>query len=360
MLDWRVLGAGVVLGDHDQCGSQNQSNGAGAKQFHLAACGCHGVVRHQPLGHKEKGHQRQAARHRQAFVQGRHHVLHARRSLYKKAADDRCNDGHRAQRERVDDRHRAQGRQQQGAQHHGGNQRDGIGFEQISGHASAIAHVVAYVVGNHRRVARVIFGNAGLDLAHQIGTYVSALGKDASAQTGKNRNQRGAKGKTNQRVKQLGQVHVGREVAVAHQEPIKTGDPQQAQAHHQHAGDRPPPKGHVQCRANAFGGRLSRAHIGANRDVHADEATSSGQHRPNHKTHGTEGVQKHGDQNRQHHPHNRNGLVLPRQIGGCPGLNGGRNLLHARVAGVLGKNPTSGPYTVAHGDEAAHERQNKR
>ncbi|OIQ72777.1 hypothetical protein GALL_455900 [mine drainage metagenome] len=88
-------------------------------------------------------------------------------------------------------------------QQHGGNHGHSVGFEQVGGHAGAIAHVVAHIVGNHCRVARVVFGNAGFDLADQVGTDVGALGENSAAETGKYRDQGTAKGQTDQR----GNVH---------------------------------------------------------------------------------------------------------------------------------------------------------
>ena len=79
---------------------------------------------------------------------------------------------------------------QQRAQHHGGDQRDGVGFEQVGGHAGAVADVVTHVVGDHGRVARVVFRNTGLDLAHQISADVSAFGENAATQPREDRDQR--------------------------------------------------------------------------------------------------------------------------------------------------------------------------
>jgi hypothetical protein len=87
------------------------------------------------------------------------------------------------------------GHHHQRAQHHGGDQRDRVGLEQVGGHAGAVAHVVAHVVGDHGGVARVVFGDAGFHLAHQVGADVGALGEDAAAQTREDRDQRGAEGK---------------------------------------------------------------------------------------------------------------------------------------------------------------------
>ena len=58
------------------------------------------------------------------------------------------------------------------AEHHGGDDGHGVGLEQVGGHAGAVADVVADVVGDHRRVARVVFGDAGLDLADQVSADV--------------------------------------------------------------------------------------------------------------------------------------------------------------------------------------------
>ena len=91
-------------------------------------------------------------------------------------------------------------RQQQRGQHHRGADGDDIGFEQVGGHAGAVADIVADVVGDHRRVAGVVLGDAGLDLADQVGADVGGLGEDAAAETREDRDQRGAEGERDERV----------------------------------------------------------------------------------------------------------------------------------------------------------------
>ena len=59
-----------------------------------------------------------------------------------------------------------------------------IGFEQVGRHAGAIAHVVAHVVGDRCRVARIIFRNAGFHFADHVAADVRTLGEDAAAETG--------------------------------------------------------------------------------------------------------------------------------------------------------------------------------
>jgi hypothetical protein len=56
-----------------------------------------------------------------------------------------------------------------------------IGLEEVRSHAGDIADVVPDVVRDHGRIAWVVLRDAGLDLAHQIGTYVRGLGEDAAA-----------------------------------------------------------------------------------------------------------------------------------------------------------------------------------
>ena len=49
-------------------------------------------------------------------------------------------------------------------------------------------------------IARIVLRNAGLDLADEVGADVGALGEDAAAETGEDRDQRGAEPERDQRV----------------------------------------------------------------------------------------------------------------------------------------------------------------
>jgi hypothetical protein len=84
----------------------------------------------------------------------------------------------------------AVGVHEQGGQHHGGADGHDIGFEQVGGHAGAVADIVAHVVGDHGRVAGVVLGNSGLDLADEVGADVGGLGEDAAAETGEDGDER--------------------------------------------------------------------------------------------------------------------------------------------------------------------------
>ena len=73
-----------------------------------------------------------------------------------------------------------------------GDERDLVALEQVGGHAGAVADVVADVVGDGGRVARVVLGDAGLDLADEVGADVGGLGEDAAADAQEQGQQRAA------------------------------------------------------------------------------------------------------------------------------------------------------------------------
>ena len=91
-------------------------------------------------------------------------------------------------------------REEDRRQHHGGDGRHRVGLEQVGRHAGAVADIVADVVGDGRRIARIVLRDAGLDLADEIAADVGALGEDAAAETGEDRDQRGAETERDQRV----------------------------------------------------------------------------------------------------------------------------------------------------------------
>ncbi len=79
-----------------------------------------------------------------------------------------------------------------------GDDRDHVGLEEVGGHAGAVADVVAHVVGDRRRVAGVVLGDARLDLADEIGAHVGCLGEDAAADSHEQREERGAEAEADQ------------------------------------------------------------------------------------------------------------------------------------------------------------------
>ena len=158
----------------------------------------------------------------------------------------------RADRQRIDHRGAEDRRavEEDRGEHHGRDDRHRIGLEQVGGHAGAVADVVADVVGDGRRIARIVLGNAGFDLADEIGADVGALGEDAAAETGEDRDQRGAEAERDQRVdRRCGRRAVGRERGSG-QEIDR--DAEQREAGHQQAGDRARPEGDVEAGGEAL------------------------------------------------------------------------------------------------------------
>jgi hypothetical protein len=50
-----------------------------------------------------------------------------------------------------------------------------VALEDVGGHTGAVAYVVAYQVGDHGGVARIVFGQTRFDLTDQVGAHVSGL-----------------------------------------------------------------------------------------------------------------------------------------------------------------------------------------
>ena len=144
------------------------------------------MLRQNGLRDKPEGHRRDQARDDHALVQGIHDLA-AFRHLDEEGADDRGDDRRCAQRQRVDDGGVARILHDQTAQQHGGHQRDGVGLEQIGRHTGAVTDVVTDVVGDGGRVARIVLGDALLDLADEVSADVSGLGEDTATNTHEHR-----------------------------------------------------------------------------------------------------------------------------------------------------------------------------
>ena len=62
-----------------------------------------------------------------------------------------------------------------------GDERDLVRLEEVGRHTGAVTDVVTDVVGNRGRIARIVFGDPGLDLADEVGTDVGRLGEDSAS-----------------------------------------------------------------------------------------------------------------------------------------------------------------------------------
>ena len=70
-----------------------------------------------------------------------------------------------------------------GPQSRSGQDRTAIALIEVSSHASHVTYVVAHVVGDGGRIARVILGNILLNLADEVGTHIGGFRIDAAAHT---------------------------------------------------------------------------------------------------------------------------------------------------------------------------------
>ena len=165
-------------------------------------------------------------------------------------ADDRGDDADAADQQRQDHQRHQQRRsaERERDRHHGDADGHDIGLEQIGGHSGAVADIVADVVRDHRRVAGIVLGNSGLDLADEVGADVGGLGEDAAAETGEDRNERGAEGECGKRGDDRAVVRLI--TTGAGQVPEQHRDREQREAGDEQAGDAPARKAVVRplCR----------------------------------------------------------------------------------------------------------------
>src|SRR5437763_1571787 len=73
---------------------------------------------------------------------------------------------------------------------HRRDNRHGIGLEQIGRHPGAVADVIADIVGDNGRVARIVLRDPGFDFADEIGSDIGSLREDTPAEPGEDRDQR--------------------------------------------------------------------------------------------------------------------------------------------------------------------------
>ena len=148
-----------------------------------------------------------------------------------------------------------------------GDEGDLVGLEQVGGHAGAVADVVAHVVGDGGRVAGVVLGDAGLDLADQVGADVGRLGEDAAADPEEQGEQRAAEAEADED---------GRAGVLEDHDDERGAE--QAEADGEHAGHAAGAEGHLEGRraCEPVSGRGRGAHVAPGGQGHADEAGEAG------------------------------------------------------------------------------------
>ena len=254
-------------------------------------------VVHQPVRDRQERRRGDDGAHDHALVERALDVAGA--GADRERADQRGEDRGAAHHERVD-RDLALLVEGQHAEQHHRDRGDRVRLEQVGRHAGAVADVVADVVGDHGRVARVVLGDAGLDLAHEVGADVGALGEDPAAQTGEDRDQAAAEPEPDQGVDRLLVGLVGQD-----QDPVEAGHAEQRQADDQHPGHRAALEGDVERARDAAARRLRDARVGAHGDVHADVAGGGREGAADHEADRGLDVERDRDHDRQHHRDDR-------------------------------------------------------
>ena len=67
-----------------------------------------------------------------------------------------------------------------------------VRFKNIGRHTGAVAYVIAYQVGYHGGVARIIFRDTGFNFPNEVGSHVSGFGVNTTAHAHEKREERTA------------------------------------------------------------------------------------------------------------------------------------------------------------------------
>ena len=261
------------------------------------------------------------------------HPAHQRRrrllldEVHPADANERRDDRQSAQHKRIN--HRRIRAHRQVAHQHAADQAHRIRFENVRRHARAVAHVVAHVVGNGRRIPRIILIQILLILAHQIRAHVRRLGINTTAQSRKHTDQRAAQRQPHQRIDRMLRV-----VHAAFHHQIKHPHRQQAQRHDEQTRHRTAIESHLQRRMTAHRGRLRRAHVRPHRDHHPDVSRRQRAHRAHHKTRGRQSAAQPPDRRKHHHRDHAHRHHLPVQVGLRPLLDRARDRRHFLISRI--------------------------
>src|SRR5690606_4020433 len=99
-----------------------------------------------------------------------------------------------------------------------------VRLEDVRAEAGDVTDVVTDVVGDGGGVARVVLGDAGFDLADEVGADVSGLGVDAAADAREERDRGGAHGEAGDDLAELAEALVTEEQALVHHEDDADAD----------------------------------------------------------------------------------------------------------------------------------------
>ena len=152
------------------------------------------------------------------------------------------------------------------AQDHGADVLGGGGLEQVGAAAGAVADVVADEVRDDTRVARVVLGDARLDLAHEVRTDVRGLGVDTTAELGEQGHERGTEAEADDEERRMGRVV---EAAEQDEDAVHA---EQREGDHEEARDGAATHRDLHRADQAVAGGGRGAQVGLDADEHADDA----------------------------------------------------------------------------------------
>ena len=362
----RRLGLGrVVLGDQSDQQSGGEAGDRGQEDTHVAEflpLDDVPAVTQEVLGREVGDDQHHSGRGEGPQVQGMLRVSALLRADQQRGGqgdqDAETGEQHRQQDEVRRELLPGQGRRAD-AQHERSDNGAHVGLEQVGPHAGDVADVVADVVGDHRRIARIVLGNPGLDLAHQVGADVGRLRVDAAADPG----EQGDRGSAEREAGQHGH-HLTQRVVVAaaeHRgvEQVQQGQAEDAQAHDRetHHGAARESNGEGAVQARAGGGR--GAHVGRRRHPHAEEPgkarTDGAPENRQSDQGGAAGAVPVGErqQGRRQDDEDGQDAVLTAEERHRPVPNVAGDLRHRAVSGVLPVDPPAPQQGVEQGRRAA-------
>ena len=157
-----------------------------------------------------------------------------------------------------------------GSEDHGAYVFGGGGLEDVRATAGAVAHVVAYEVGDDGGVAGIVFRDAGFYFADEIGAYVGGLGVNAAAELGEEGDEGGSKAEAYELIDDV----LG--IVQSTEGEEEDGDSDEGERHDDEAGNGSAAEGGLQGSVEGVAGRRGGTDVGANRDVHSREPREAG------------------------------------------------------------------------------------
>ena len=155
------------------------------------------------------------------------------------------------------------------AQDHRADVLGGGRLEQVGAAAGAVADVVANEVRHHAGVARVVLGDALLDLSDEVRTDVGGLRVDAAAELGEEGDERRSKPEPDDQERRLLHRHVRDERVVEREDAPHA---EQREGDDEEPGDGPAAHRDLDRLDEAALGRGRGPNVGPDGDEHADDA----------------------------------------------------------------------------------------